>query len=418
MKSARFGSYKEILDFMFEQLPMYQYQGPRALKYDLNNIIACLNELGNPHQSFRSIHIAGTNGKGTTAHLIAAAFQANGWKTGLYTSPHYRDFRERIKIEGAWIPEEFMLLFFNEHIHWIETLKPSYFELSVALAFAYFAEESVDIAVIEVGLGGRLDSTNVILPLLSVITNISYDHVQTLGNTLAEIAGEKAGIIKPGIPVVIGETHPETAPVFSRIASDRNAPLFFSENMPQIETLVSQIHGGPSGPFRMQNLRYALTGIRIFNQYYPDLALEQSRTIFGMENVRALTNYIGRWEILGTDPLIIADGAHNVDSWRKSLDYLDTLRFDQLHLVIGFVADKSYEEILNLLPTDAICYFCRADIPRALDPEKLQHIALKFGLKGDWFPSTKDALAAAKTAAGKQDLILVGGSIFIVGEVI
>ena len=405
------------MSFMYDQLPMYQQQGIKALKYDLTNITALLGELGNPQDTFKSIHIAGTNGKGTTAHLLAAAFQANGYKTGLYTSPHYKDFRERIKIDSRWIETDYLIRFFQAHFRLIGDLRPSYFEWSVALAFSYFADRKVDMAIIEVGLGGRLDSTNVIRPMLSVITNISFDHMQTLGNTLAAIAGEKAGIIKANTPVVIGAHHPETAPVFEGIAAERQAPLYYADGISDFPVLNTE-NDGPQGPFREQNIRCALTTVRVFNRHYPDQALDENLVVEGMQNMRSLTRYIGRWEQLGTDPLIIADGAHNADSWQKNLSWIKKKDFRQVHLVIGFVADKAYEDILQLLPGNASYYFCMADIPRALNPNLLQEAALKHGLAGKVYGSVTAALEAAKSRAGRGDLILVSGSIFVVGEIL
>jgi dihydrofolate synthase/folylpolyglutamate synthase len=412
-----FSTYDDVLDYIFRQLPMYQRQGPKALKYDLSNISAFMDHLGNPHRYFRSIHIAGTNGKGSTAHYLAAAFQMNGYRTGLYTSPHYRDYRERIKIDGNYIEKGFILDFFNEHLSLIAELKPSYFELSVALAFAYFLHKKVDIAIIEVGLGGRLDSTNIIDPLLSLITNISWDHMQTLGNTLQAIAGEKAGIIKAETPVVIGDYQPELIPVFEKKAEEMNAPLHFSRDYPLPQNLKEEMESAKN-PFSFLNMGYAWAALQVLKKYYPAFTLDDEKSYLSFQKVQALTRFMGRWQQIDKNPGIIVDGAHNTDGWETILEYLEKDQFKQLHIVLGFVFDKSYLDILPLLPRDAKYYFCQANIPRALDAGQLKGEAKRFGLEGEAFPSVKKALDTAKSQASASDLILVSGSIFVAGEVL
>jgi len=418
MDKPVFSSYEEVLVFLFDQLPMYQRVGPPALKYDLSNISHLMAELDRPHEHFPSIHIAGTNGKGSTAHLLSAAFQMNGYRTGLYTSPHYRDFRERIRVDGEMIDKPFMLRFMNEHFGLIESLKPSYFELSVALAFHYFRERKVDIAIIEVGLGGRLDSTNIITPLLSVITNISLDHTQTLGDTLEAIAVEKAGIIKPGIPVLIGEKQEETSPVFLSKSNSLAAPLYFAEELVSGEQVADYETPDLGGPFLYRNLRTTLGAIQVFSKHYPAWKLEKGLIRDAFKRVRTLTSYLGRWAVINQEPKVIADGAHNTGSWSDTVRFLAGQNFQQLHMVIGFVKDKNTEDILAMLPKNARYYFCQAQIPRALDASELRQRAGSFGLFGHAFPSVREAYEQARYQAGPDDMIFIGGSIFVVGEII
>lgn len=417
MADLRFTHYHEVLDYIFQQLPMYQRQGPKALKYDLSNITAFMHQLGNPHTDFQSIHIAGTNGKGSTAHYLSSIFTANGYQTGLYTSPHYRDYRERIKIDGEYISKSFVLAFFNKHFDLIETLKPSYFELSVALAFSYFAERSVDIAIIEVGLGGRLDSTNILFPLLSVITNISWDHMQTLGNTLEAIAGEKAGIIKTSVPAMIGDYQENLVPVFSKVAKTKKAPLYFAGELLKNDPLLPFLSGLDHSPFSLKNSQYALGAVRLIQKYYKHFQLSDEKIILGFEEVKKLSRYMGRWQSLGKEPTVIADGAHNTAGWEDILSYLAQQSHTRVHFVIGFVYDKSFLDILPLLPKNAAYYFCQADIPRALPAVALKEKATAFGLNGNAYLTVKKALDAAKREAEKNDLVLVSGSIFVAGEI-
>ena len=416
---VNFSSYDEVVNYLFEQLPMYQRQGPKALKYDLSNITRLMEELDNPHHYFKSIHIAGTNGKGSTAHILSAIFQSNGYKTGLYTSPHYKDFRERIKLDGNFISKEYILDFVNVNKTLFEKLKPSYFELSVALAFCYFRSEAVDIAIIEVGLGGRLDSTNIITPMLSVITNISLDHTQTLGETLPQIAGEKAGIIKDNIPVLIGERQEICKPVFIEKAKVHNSPLHYADELIDSDQVDDYAKVESRGPFFKRNLKTALASVAVFKKYYPEWNFEAMNTSIAVQDLEKLTAYIGRWKLIGNKPLIIADGAHNLDSWEKTLAHLTRIcpNEKKLHFVLGFVFDKDFLKILDLLPRKAKYYFSKADIPRALDPASLKDEAAKFGLTGQSYPTILKALKYAKQQAEASDIIFVGGSIFVVGEV-
>lgn len=428
-------NYEETLDYMFYQLPMFQRIGPAAFKKDLGNILALVDALGNPQQSFRSIHLAGTNGKGSSAHLLAAVLQAAGYKVGLYTSPHYRDFRERIKVNGQLISQDQVVDFVDRHEKIFQQIQPSFFEITVAMAFHYFAEEAVDVAVVETGLGGRLDSTNILAPELSIITNISFDHQQFLGNTLPAIAGEKAGIIKKATPVVIGETQDQTKSVFVEKAKDMAAPITFADQHIQAKFVRSslattifeiwrdgklwleELEVDVRATYQQRNLQTVLQSLLILKE--KDLftwGLPALR--HGLKNLRALTRFIGRWQILGNSPLIIADSAHNEGGLRPTLEQLLSLPFEQLHLVFGTVNDKELSQVLPLLPKQAIYYFAKADVPRGLAADALKAEAHELGLEGAAYASVSEALAAAKAAAKEQDVIFVGGSIFVVAEVV
>lgn len=429
--------YQQALDYLYEQLPMFHRIGSAAFKKDLTNIRSFCDKLGNPQESFPSIHIAGTNGKGSVAHMLASIFTASGFKTGLYTSPHYRDFRERVKIDGELIPKQNVVDFVDEHKAFCSELKPSYFEWTVALAFDYFRQEKVDIAIIETGLGGRLDSTNIVTPLLSVITNIGLDHTDMLGETLPLIAGEKAGIIKKNVPVVVGESHPETQKVFEKKANNESAPLYFADK--HFKAVLSkktdthslyQIQNGNSpflinytlnhlGDYQHKNLCTVLMAVSIFENYYPDLLPPEGLNVpAGLYNLRKYAGFLGRWEFISLKPRILCDSAHNEDGIRLAMDGLQKIAFDQLHFVIGMVNDKPPAKILSLLPKEATYYFCKANIPRGLDANVLREAAHAFGLKGKTYASVRHALAAAKRRAAENDLIFVGGSIFVVAEVI
>ncbi|RMG79236.1 MAG: bifunctional folylpolyglutamate synthase/dihydrofolate synthase [Bacteroidetes bacterium] len=430
-------TWRATLDYLFSQLPMFQRVGPAAFKKDLTNTRALCEALGNPHERFPSIHIAGTNGKGSTAHILAAVLQKRGFKVGLYTSPHYRDFRERIKINGKFISRRDVMDFVQKNRTLFETIQPSFFEITVALAFDYFARKKVDIAIIETGLGGRLDSTNIITPLLSVITNISRDHTQFLGNTFAEIAGEKAGIIKPGIPVVVGEYLPETKPVFIQKAQEMNAPLFFASERWRVEKTGEappftffdaylgnrlQLPGLKArlmGKYQTKNLATALQTLQILDRHYPVFGpFVETLLREALLEIKPLTRFIGRWEVIGQNPAILCDSAHNYAGLSEVFAEIQCHHFDQLHIVCGFVADKSVEEVLPLFPQNARYYFAKADIPRGMEARQLKSIAAKFGLQGRTYISVKNALLAAKRNARPNDLIFVGGSIFVVAEVI
>lgn len=428
--------YEQTLKYLFSQLPMYQRIGPKAFKKDLTNIILLTNELDKPQDKFPSIHIAGTNGKGSTSFILAAVLQANGFKTGLYTSPHYKDFRERIRIDGQYVSRAFVIDFVEQNKSLFEEIKPSFFEISVAMAFSWFAQQKVDVAIIETGLGGRLDSTNIVNPLLSVITNISYDHQSFLGDTLPLIATEKAGIIKPQIPVVIGESHPGTEPVFRRISEERQSPIFFADQHWKAElkgkklehtifdinkngdTQFPDLKVNLKGKFQQKNLITALASLHELGKYHPNYSITEKGLRTGLENLRKLTRYQGRWQILQRDPIILCDSAHNEGGLSIVLEELGSLPFKKLHCVLGFVNDKKLEKALSFFPQDARYYFAKADIPRGLNAQILKEEAKKYRLNGRAYSSVKNALHAAKRAAQPEDLIFVGGSVFTVAEVL
>ena len=420
-------TYQQTLDFLFDQLPMYQRVGQADFKKDLTNIIALCDALGNPHQKFRSIHIAGTNGKGTTTHIIAAALQAHGMKVGVYTSPHYIDFKERIKINGTYISEEAVVGFVENNRALIDSVKPSFFEITVAMAFDYFAHQKVDIAVVEVGLGGRLDSTNIITPILSVITNISYDHQAILGDTLPQIAREKAGIIKPHIPVVIGEYQREVAKVFRDKALIVEAPITFISREISLENIEDKKHliikgktwlkgirSDVQGAYQEKNL---LTALGALFHLHKILNLDKRKIKAGINKVRAFTGFMGRWQARSEAPLTIVDSAHNEAGIKWAVKQLKAYK-KPVHAVIGFVNDKEVSKVLQLFPKNWKYYFCKADIPRGLDAELLKLQASQAGLTGETFSCVRSALASAQESAGKNEMVFVGGSIFVVGEVL
>ena len=408
--------YAATLDYLFTRLPMYQRTGAAAMKKDLTNIRLLLDELGNPQRQFRCLHVGGTNGKGTVSHLLTAALQAHGFRTGLYTSPHYKDFRERTKIDGQFIPEENVVTFVERIQPAIERISPSFFETTVAMAFVYFAEAQVEWAVVEVGLGGRLDSTNIIDPELSVITNIGYDHMQLLGDTLPEIAAEKAGIIKAGRPVVIGETQPETESVFRDKARAVNAPITFADQ--EVRHPYETDLRGPFAERNLQTAHVALQRLAATNS----LALDPDRVSYAFNHVHSLTYYIGRWQTLRAgDPLVLADSAHNGEGLQPVLGRLTALateRRGKLHIVLGVVNDKDLTKALPLFPAGAAYYFVKADIPRGLPAEDLRSAAEGYGLRGEAYNSVAEGFAAARSAAASPDVVFVGGSIFTVAEVL
>ncbi len=426
-------NYAETLAYLYEQLPMFQRIGPAAFKKDLSNTWALMDELGHPERQFRSVHVGGTNGKGSVSHMLAAILQAAGWKVGLYTSPHYKDFRERIKINGQLAERKYVVEFVRQHRPFIEALKPSFFEITVAMAFDYFARQNVDVAVVEVGMGGRLDSTNVLTPLLSVITNISYDHMQFLGDTLELIAGEKAGIIKPGVPVVIGETQSETRPVFEAQARTCRSPILFADQMyearpgkPLLLHREYQIHRmgkthlpnllvNALGAYQQFNLQTALQAVETLPN---EFQLDESAVRQGLYELRKLTRFLGRWQILGRRPTILADSAHNIGGVALAAKQLLEIPHHHLHIVWGSVADKDPLPLLGLLPRQASYYFVRPDVPRGLDAEELREKARSLGLSGKSYRSVANGLRAAKRKAGPEDLIFIGGSIFVVAEVV
>lgn len=422
-------AYEATLEYLFQQLPMYQRVGPVAYKKDLGNIRALCEALGNPQDCFPSIHIAGTNGKGSTANMLAACLQAAGHRVGLYTSPHYRDFRERMRVDGALPPETFVVDFVRKHKALLEDVRPSFFEITVAMAFVLFAEAQVDMAVVEVGLGGRLDSTNIITPLLSVITNISYDHQNLLGNTLPEIAGEKAGIIKGGVPVVIGERQAETDPVFVAKATEVDAPLTFAEDRVQVEELRAGTYairesGAPGhaelavevgGPYQAKNIQTTLAAL---SQLPHPWKIGEKALRNGLSKISQYTGFMGRWQVLQNDPLVICDSAHNVAGITAALSGLKSWPVEDQHFVLGMVTDKDAIKMLSLFPSKAHYYFCRPEVPRGRDATELQQAAAQLGMMGEAYPSVGAALAAAKKQVAQNGVVYVGGSIFVVAEVI
>ena len=438
-------NYKQTLHYIYSRLPMFTRDGASAFKKDLDNTLELCRRLDDPQHKFKSVHIGGTNGKGSTSHMLAAVLQVAGYKTGLYTSPHLKDFRERIRINGVMISEAYVVEFVAKHQADFEEIKPSFFEMTVAMAFDVFAREKVDIAIIEVGLGGRLDSTNVINPLLSVITNIGWDHMNMLGNTLQLIAGEKAGIIKPHIPVIIGEYQPEVSQVFIDKANSVEAPLSFASEEWGLEVKGErqkvkgfgglEIRVGESGPLspgselRTQDLNLDLTGTYQLKNVKTVLSavaelrrqgfvIADEHVAKALQQVGKLTGLRGRWEVLDQNPLIICDTGHNPEGIAEVLKNIKSINYDALHFVMGVVNDKDLTKILAMLPKEATYYFCRPDIPRGLDAENLKQQAADFGLNGEAYSSVNAALKAARNAAGKDDLVFVGGSNFVVAEII
>ncbi|RRJ91039.1 bifunctional folylpolyglutamate synthase/dihydrofolate synthase [Flavobacterium macacae] len=405
-------NYSETLDWMFGQLPMYQTQGASAYKEDLDNTILLANHLQNPEKEIMTIHVAGTNGKGSTSHFLASILQEAGYKTGLYTSPHLKDFLERIKINGQDISEDFVVDFIESHKSFFEENQLSFFEMTVGLAFDYFREEKVDIAIIEVGLGGRLDSTNIIAPLLSVITNIGLDHVQFLGNTLEKIASEKAGIIKPKTPVIIGEYTSETKPVFENKAKKTQSEIFFASDL--IEKTYPSVL---VGDYQTHNKKTVLQAIRVL-QSQNQFEISEENIKNGFWNVVKNTNLQGRWQQLGTHPKIICDTAHNKHGLEIVMKQLSREEFDTLHIVLGVVNDKDLDDVLPLFPKNANYYFCKPNIFRGLDASILHQKASEFELNGKAFNSVSEAYEAANHNASKNDFIYVGGSTFVVAEIL
>lgn len=405
-------NYKETLHWMFNKLPMYQTQGATAYRKDIDNTVLLASHLGNPEQHLKCIHVAGTNGKGSTSHLLASVLQEAGYKVGLYTSPHLKDYRERISINGNHISEDYVTDFMNKNKPFFEANDLSFFEMSVGLAFEYFVKEKTDINIIEVGMGGRLDSTNIITPLVSVITNIGLDHTQFLGNTLQAIAFEKAGIIKKNIPVVIGEYVDETKPVFLAKAKETHSEIYFASD------LIEETH--PSallGDYQFQNKKTVLQTIKVL-QKQKEFIINEDAIKNGFLNVIKNTGLQGRWQQLGGNPKIICDTAHNAHGLKIVLNQLKNEKFDQLHIVLGVVNDKNLEEILPLFPKDAIYYFCKPDIPRGLDVEILKEKATQHNLIGETYHSVSNAYQTAKKNANKNDFIYVGGSTFVVAEIL
>jgi dihydrofolate synthase / folylpolyglutamate synthase len=440
-------NYQQTIDYLYKHLPMFSRIGAAAYKKDLHNTIVLCNALDNPQNKFKSIHIAGTNGKGSTSHMLAAILQQAGYKTGLYTSPHLKDFRERIKINGEMIGEDFVVQFVEDTKALSESVQPSFFELTVAMAFEYFAQQQVDIAVIETGLGGRLDSTNVITPLLSIITNIGYDHMNILGNTLEAIAMEKAGIIKPGVPVVIGEYLPETKAIFINKAKECNSEIHFAQHeykafniASTTQTLRCDVKNAThniienftldlNGLYQTKNLCTVLCAEGILMQQ--GFIIKNEAEKFALANTKKLTGLHGRWDVIAESPTIVLDVAHNEDGIKQILQQLavdsgqwaaqnsnhQTENRKKIHFVIGMVKDKEVEKVLSLLPAAANYYFTNAHIPRAMNAEELKNKAAQFSLHGNFYDDVNIAIAAAKQQAAATDLIIVCGSVFLVGEV-
>jgi dihydrofolate synthase/folylpolyglutamate synthase len=426
-------NYRETLDYLFSRLPMFSRIGAAAYKDNLDNTIYLADHLGNPERKFKSIHVAGTNGKGSVSHMLAAILQTAGYKTGLYTSPHLKDFRERIQVNGEMINESFVIDFTERIKPVIEKIEPSFFEINVVMAFDYFAQEQVDIAVIEVGLGGRLDSTNIITPEVSVITNIGWDHMNLLGDSLEKIAGEKAGIIKDNIPVVVGEVLPETKMVFEKKATDHNAPLFIASHIFHAlnwrwekHELIVEVAEENKTDHRVYHLDlpgiYQVKNLLTVLQTCVQLQLkgmEIDNTIIhtALKEVKKLTGLHGRWEIIHQHPSVILDVGHNEDGIKQILEQLEVTDHHELHIILGMVKDKDIEKVLKLLPPTAHYYFTQSHIPRAIGADELMNTAGKFNLHGKSWPDVNIALNEAKAKAHKDDLIIVCGSIFLVGEV-
>ena len=425
-------AYQQTLNYLYERLPMFSRIGKAALKPDLTNTIKLCEALGDPHLQFKSVHIAGTNGKGSTSHSLAAVFQQAGYKTGLYTSPHLVDFRERILIDGKEVSEEWVVNFVATNKQLIEDVNPSFFEITVAMAFAYFAEEKVDIAIIETGLGGRLDSTNVITPLLSIITNISYDHKDLLGNTLAEIAAEKAGIMKQGVSTVIGEQNDETERVFFEQSVHKQSPLYYAQSLWSLVRIkqdaqyqyykavntakmdMYDLHTDLLGNYQQHNIKTVLTAVELLANM--DFKLSIPGAITALANVKGTTALRGRWQRLQEHPTVICDVAHNPAGLREVMQQWKQVGAERKHIVVGFVRDKDVAEALSLFPKDATYYFCNADTPRALPAEELKTAASQQGLHGAAYGAVTKAVQAARSQMLDTDALLITGSFFIVGE--
>lgn len=406
--------YQNTLTYLYNSVPMFQQVGSRAYKEGLENTRALDEHFGHPHRQFRSIHVAGTNGKGSCSHTLAAILQEAGYRVGLYTSPHLVDFRERIRVNGTPIPEEYVIRFVEQERGFFEPLHPSFFELTTAMAFRYFADAKVDVAVVEVGLGGRLDCTNIIRPDLCIITNISPDHTQFLGNTLALIAAEKAGIIKSGIPAVIGETTPETKPVFQKRAEEVGAPLYFAEDGKREEYPGMEFE--LKGLYQEKNKRTLLTALPLLKE--AGYRLDEQAVRNGFAHVVELTGLMGRWQKLQESPTLICDTGHNVGGITYIAEQLKQQTYRQLHIVMGMVNDKDIRGVLALLPPEATYYFTKASVKRALPEEELQKLAAVAGLKGECYPDVPSAVKAAQEKSLPEDFIFVGGSSFIVADLL
>lgn len=421
-------SYEETLDFLFSQLPMFQNQGSKALNKKLDKSIALDDYFHNPHQNYKTIHVGGTNGKGSVSHLLASILQSSGYKVGLYTSPHLKDFRERIKVNGVPCSKSFVVDFVAQHNQILKKLRPSFFEMTVAMAFQYFKEQQVDFAIIEVGLGGRLDSTNIISPVLSIITNISKDHTAMLGNTLPEIATEKAGIIKSQTPIVIGEYQEEVATIFKQKAMTENAPIFFAEQLHKLKNITKtsteiqfdwESWKALTCPLRTiyqtKNINTVLTAISCIKKEQicsiSDIAIRE-----GLAKVITQTQFLGRWQITNSQPLTILETGHNEAGLRLAMQELATLTYENLHIVLGVSNDKDLDTVLSLFPKKATYYFTQAQVQRAMPSDKLQEKANTYNLYGQSYTTVENAILSAQKNAQSNDVIYIGGSIFIVAE--
>ncbi|MDM8003314.1 MAG: folylpolyglutamate synthase/dihydrofolate synthase family protein [Bacteroidota bacterium] len=426
-------TYQETVEYLFSLLPAYHRVGKPAYKGNLDNTLELDRCFGHPHRKFRSVHVAGTNGKGSVSHMTASMLQEAGFRTGLYTSPHLKDFRERIRINGTMISEDEVVRFVRQHDGLVNRISPSFFELTVALAFDWFARMEVDVAVIEVGMGGRLDSTNIITPVLSVITNIGHDHMEFLGNTLEAVAGEKAGIIKEGVPVVIGETQDETSEVFIRRAKEMNAPIIFADSL--YSCTLGKINPGNAmrqywitGPVEGMKMRGETplgglaqkknlqTAAAVAENLSAGFGISRDHFLRGVAGVVKSTGLMGRWQILSRSPLTVCDTGHNREGLEYVMRQVRATARGKLHMVIGFVNDKDLGSVLPLFPKNAVYYFTRASVPRALDENMLMAAAESYGLKGSSYPSVPGALAAARAAAAAGDMIFIGGSTFVVAD--
>lgn len=427
-----FHTYEATLNFLYENLPMFQRVGAAAIKPDLKNTLILCGALGNPQLKFKSVHVGGTNGKGSTSHMLASIFQSAGYKTGLYTSPHLKSFTERIRINGNEVSKDYVIDFVNRILPMIDIVKPSFFEITVAMAFDYFASEKVDIAVVEVGLGGRLDSTNVITPELSVITNIGWDHMDLLGDSLEKIASEKAGIIKPRIPVVISERQPEVENIFMERASSMDSPLYFASDLlnasmqsendlvtfdvfekgtPVLQDLALPLQG----VYQQKNVLGVLQAVKVLQTQDWQISIQHARS--GLENVISQTGLKGRWQILNRNPMIVCDTGHNLDGMKEVLRQIKMQSYENLFFVFGMVKGKDISSILELLPNEAYYFFCEAKIPRAVNASSLHQQALEYQLKGEVVPDVNDAIYHARRKAGDHDMIFIGGSTYIVAEI-
>ena len=405
--------YQKTLNWLFKQLPMYQRDGKAAYKADITNTVELCNYLDNPEKKFKAIHIAGTNGKGSTAHMLASIFQEAGYRTGLYTSPHLKDFRERIKLNGQMMPKEDVVEFIQTNKPFFKRKSLSFFEMTVGLAFDFFAKKEVDIAIIETGLGGRLDSTNVITPLLSVITNIGLDHTVFLGDTLQEIAKEKAGIIKQGIPVIIGQTQEgEIADTFENEAASKTAKIYFADQLNWLPKYKTDL----KGKYQELNVNTAIATVKVLQLQGENIT--DNHIANGLGNVVHNTGLQGRWQKLLEKPLVVCDTAHNKEGLEIVMEQVAEQSYENLHVVVGMVNDKNIEGALSLFPKDATYYFCKADIPRALDAKELSEVAKRIGLEGEVYSSVRGAYAHALESANSNDFIYIGGSTFVVAEVV